>query len=122
MDEIQLRLQAPTSRLIIAKAIIVVGASALFGYILAHDAAADLARGKALTKQSYLANFEHYKAGLLAKDPSVFLYVAVCIVMFGALFGLYEFLARLLALGLENPAIRALWAGASVSDQKPPSA
>lgn len=109
MDEIQIRVSAPASSIILAKCLVVLAAGTAFGWTLARQAAESVARGKALTKAAYMADFEQYRASLLNHDSGAALYVPVCIALLALTFGLYELLGRGVAWVLAQPAVQEYW-------------
>jgi hypothetical protein len=121
MNELSIRVPAHTSRVILSKAIVILLSGVAFGYAIIKDSARDFARGTALTKEAYLADFEHYRAALLAKEPNVALYLVVAVGMVGMLFGLYEALSRLVAWALTKPPFQ-LWPEDRPPMPEPPAA
>src|SRR5438034_7357502 len=53
-----------TKHVLIAKSVVTLLIGALFGYAIAGNVARDAARGRALTKDAYVADFERFKAKL----------------------------------------------------------
>ncbi len=109
MDEIQIRVSAPASGVMLGKCLVVVVAGTGFGWLLARQAAESVARGRALSKAAYIADFEQYRASLLNHDSGVVLYVPVCIALLALTFGLYELLGRGVAWVLAQPAVQGYW-------------
>ncbi len=120
MDEIQIRVSAPASGIMLGKCLVVLVAGTAFGWLLAGQAAEAVARGKALTKAAYLADFESYRAGLLNSDSGIAVYVPVCIALLAIVFGLYELLGRGLAWVLAHPAVQAYWRQLTVTGSESP--
>lgn len=120
MDEIQIRVSAPASGILVGKCVVVAVAGTAFGWLLARQAAEAVARGKALTKAAYIADFERYRAGLLNGDSGIAVYVPVCIALLAITFGLYELLGRGVAWGLAHPAVQGYWRQITAEGSEPP--
>ena len=55
----------PTKYVLIAKSVVTLLLGVLFGYAIGGSMARDAARGRALTKDAYIADFERFKAARL---------------------------------------------------------
>src|SRR6266550_2712713 len=85
-----------TKHVLIAKSVVTLLIGALFGYAIAGNVARDAARGRALTKDAYVADFERFKAKLETSEVPTPVAIVSGVVMALGAFGIYE----LLALGL----------------------
>lgn len=120
MDEIQIRVSAPASGVMLGKGLVVVVAGTAFGWLLARQAAESVARGRALSKAAYIADFDRYRASLIDPGPGIALYVPVCIALLAITFGLYELLGRGVAWVLAQPAVQSYWQQLTAEASEPP--
>lgn len=120
MDELQIRVSAPASGVMLGKCLVVLVAGTGFGWLLARQAAESVARGKVLTKAAYVADFERYRASLLNHDSGIALYVPVCIALLAITFGLYELLGRGAAWVLRHPVVQSYWRQFTTEASEPP--
>ncbi len=85
-----------TQHVLIAKGVVTLLLGVLFGYAIGGSLARDAARGRALTRDEYIADFERFKAKLESKEAPMSISILSGVVMTLGTFGIYE----LLALGL----------------------
>lgn len=72
--------------LLVGKFFAMILLGALIGHLMGKSLAADAARGEALTRDAYVANFDTYKADLIAeKEPMAGMMVAGVLFVIGTL-------------------------------------
>src|SRR5213596_3761839 len=95
-----------TKHVLIAKSVVTLLIGALFGYAIAGNVARDAARGRALTKDAYVADFERFKAKLETSEVPTPVAIVSGVVMALGAFGIYELLALGLAKAIGAVAVR----------------
>ena len=90
----------PTKYVLIAKSVVTLLLGLLFGYAIGGSMARDADRGRALTKDAYIADFERFKAKLETKDIPTSISIISGVVMTLGTFGICELLAFGLAKGI----------------------
>lgn len=83
-----------TRNVLIGKLVFIAVFAAVTGYFIKRDVAADYEKGRALTREAYIAAFEQHKVELMQEQYPVAVWVVGVGFLAFALFGLYEAVGR----------------------------
>jgi hypothetical protein len=91
-EEINIKINRKASNVYIGKILLLFLFSALFAFLVSSSEEEDNVKGRQLTKEEYMANYENYKADLTDEPISVVFGTIVFMLAFTFFFGLYELL------------------------------
>ena len=90
-EQTMANIQRKARNVVIGKIILLLILGALAGYFIDASSRADYEKGKHLTREEYIKNYEAYKAELTeTKPPGVAISIAGACLMLFPVFGLYE--------------------------------
>jgi len=97
VDQAAMSISRKSRNVIIGKIIVILILGSLAGYFAEMSARADYEKGKSLTREAYLADYDKYRAELTDSEPSpVAFAVLVSLLVMLAAFGLYELAGKVL--------------------------